>query len=205
MVVLGVEAHDAQGGGVGDGPPQLLGRGPVGQGPVQGGHDLARVVAQHQPGQGLHLLVAEAPGPGPVLARGQQTGEAFGACPEQAGQVVGVAPLALLLVAPGRSGLGHEGGQHRGRGVGAQELDGLEGLVGEVDGVAAVEEDVIGRGRGHERAQGRGGHAMVVLVCIRSKDCSIRAGRGWRQCPPGMQPSYRWLPRAPGLVHRPVR
>ena len=58
VVVLGVEAGHPQGGGVGHRPGQLLQRGAGGHGPVEGGHDLGRVVAEDHPGQAVDVVVA---------------------------------------------------------------------------------------------------------------------------------------------------
>ena len=151
VVVLGVEAHDPQRRGVGDGPRQLLGRRAGGDAPIDGGHDLGRVLAQELPRQGLHLIVVQPFGT--RRAGGEQLRQPFLGLAHEPGQVVGMAPLALLLVAAGGRGLRHKGGEHAGGGVPPQQLDRLEGLVGEVDGVAAVQEDVIGRGRRHDVAE----------------------------------------------------
>ncbi len=68
-----------------------------------------------------------------------------------------MAPGAGLLRPGGRRGAAHEGGQHVGGGVAADVAERLEGLVGEVDGVAAVDEDVVGDGGEH--------HALDVAEC----------------------------------------
>ena len=65
------------------------------------------------------------------------------------GEVVRVAPLAALLRTRSRGRLAHERRQHGAGGVGADVAERLERLVREVDGVAAVDEDVVGHRREH--------------------------------------------------------
>ena len=62
------------------------------------------------------------------------------------GEVMGEPPGASLFAAARRGGLGHQRREHvRGR-LPAEVFDHLERLVGEVDGVTAVDEDVVGDG-----------------------------------------------------------
>ena len=65
VVVLGMEAGHAQGGGVGHRPGQLLGGGPLLRTPVERGHDLGRVVAQDGPGQTVDGFRIRHAGPRP--------------------------------------------------------------------------------------------------------------------------------------------
>ena len=64
-------------------------------------------------------------------------------------EVVRVAPLAALLRAGCRRGLPHQGRQHGHRRAGADVAERFERLVREVDGVATVDEDVVGHRREH--------------------------------------------------------
>ena len=149
VVVLGVEAGDAQGGGIGDGPAELLRTGAGHDGVVDGGHDLEGIVGQDRPGQPGHAaVVVEAVGAGrPGRQPFRQPGRGLS---DHAGQVVGVAPRPPLLAAGGGGGLGDEGGEDVGGALRPEVLEHLEGLVGEVDRVPAVEEHVVGdRGEHH--------------------------------------------------------
>ena len=88
---------------------------------------------------------------GPV--RRQAPGQIGGRPGQQAGQVVGMAPGGRLL-GPRRAGrLLGEGRQDTVGVRPAHVVQHLERLVGEVDGVAAVEEDVVGGGRPHDGGQ----------------------------------------------------
>ena len=95
MVVLGVEAGQSQGGGVGHGPGQLLGGGTEVDGPVKGGDDLAGIVAQHGPSQSIDV-VGPAEGSRP-RRRPHPVGQVPVDAGQEGGEVVRMAPGAAFL------------------------------------------------------------------------------------------------------------
>ncbi len=155
-VVLHVEAGDAQRGGVGEGAAELVGIRAGGERVEQGVDDALGVVVEELPGEAGHVGERAVPG-GAGVDGGVEAGLGAG---DELGEVVRVAPGAGLLRPRGRRGAAHEGGQHVRGGVAADVAERLEGLVGEVDGVAAVDEDVVGDGGEH--------HALDVAECTLS-------------------------------------
>ncbi len=144
-VVLHVEAGDAQRGGVGEGPAELVGIGAGGERVEQGVDNMFGVVVEELPGEAGHVGERAVPG-GARVDGGVEAGLR---ARDQLGEVVRVAPGAGLLRPGGQRRAAHEGGQHVGGGVAADVAERLEGLVGEVDGVTAVDEDVVGDGGEH--------------------------------------------------------
>jgi hypothetical protein len=146
-VVLGVEADDAQRRGVGEGPADLFRRRAHGDGVEHGADDRVRIVVEQGPRQAGH--VGEAAGAGPPLVEGGL--EPVLRRRQQSGEVVRMAPLRRLLAAIGGAGLRHQRAEHP-SGVGlVDERQRLERLVGEVESVTFVDEDVVGDGGEHHR------------------------------------------------------
>ena len=144
-VVLHVEARDAERRRVRERAPELRG---VGTG-------LDRV--EERVDDVLGMLVEELPRePGDVGeaavaggARGDGGVEPGLRLGDQHRQVLRMSPGAALL-RPGRGGgTAHHRGEHVGCGLLAHVPERLERLVGEVDGVPAVDEDVVGDGGEH--------------------------------------------------------
>ena len=147
VIVLHVEARDAQRGRVRDRAADLLLVGAGAQRVEQRGRDDLGIVVEELPAE--RADVVEPPAPRPAL--GERVVERLDRAPGERGVVVRVAPLAELLGARRGRGLAHERGQDLARRVLAEVLDRLERLVREVDGVAAVDEHVVGDGREHHR------------------------------------------------------
>ena len=145
-VVLHVETGDAQRGRVGDGAPELLGVGTGGERVEERVDDALGVVGEELPGEPGDVGEPAVPGG----AGGDRGVEAGLRARDQLGEVVRVSPRPALLRPAGRGGAAHERGQHVGARRPAHVAERLERLVGEVDGVAAVDEDVVGdRGEHH--------------------------------------------------------
>ncbi len=112
VIVLGVEAGDAQRGGVGDGATELVGVDPGDDGLVDGADDLGRLLGQERPRQlGDAAVVVESVASG----CGESLGQRGGRRGDHAGEVVGEPPRPALLAATGRGGLGHQRRQDVGR------------------------------------------------------------------------------------------
>ena len=96
-----------------------------------------------------------------------------------------MAPLRALLAAIGGARLAHERRQHRGRGVVADEGERLERLVGEVERVALVDEDVVGGGGEHHgvdvggrrAGDGRGQHPLGRIGRARLDEPAVPLGQ----------------------------
>ena len=116
---------------------------------------------------------------------------------DERGQIVRMPPLASLFAARRAGGLRDERREHRRRGIGANQRDGFERLVREVERVAFVDEHVVGDGREHHRldrvqigALGQRGreHAFgrVAGACVDEAPVPlgepVGRNRGRRQC-----------------------
>ena len=152
VVVLHVEAHDAERGRVGDRPADLLLVGSGAQRVEQGGRDHLGIVVEELPAERADVGELAR---GAIAALGERAGERVDRAAGERGVVVRMAPLAELFRARGGGGLAHQCRQDLAGGVLAEVFDRLERLVGEVDRVAAVDEHVVGHGREHHRPRRR--------------------------------------------------
>ncbi len=114
--------------------------------------DQARVVDEEPIGEPGDVVERAPAGPSGLEHRGQGGPGPVG----ERGQVVGMTPGAALLAAAGQGGLRDHGREDE-RAFLGDEGERLDRLVGEVEGVAAVDEDVVGhRGEQHLLDLGEG-------------------------------------------------
>ncbi len=148
-VVVEVEAGDAQRGGEGERPAELLGRATGADRVEQRAHDQLGVVVEEGPAQLAGVDTAAVA----TCARGQRGRQLLLRPGHQAGEVVGVVPLATFLAAVGGARLADHR-RHDARVLGPDQRNALEGLVREVEGVTLVDEHVVGGGREHHPLRG---------------------------------------------------
>ncbi len=106
---------------------------------------------------------------------GESLGQRGGRRGDHAGEVVWEPPRPALLAAARRGRLRDQRWQDVGRSLPSQVFEDLEGLVGEVDGVAAVEEHVVGD-RSEHHAGDRGGVLCGDRRCQRALGGVRRTG-----------------------------